>query len=154
LDNLLKEQLFKTMFVSKKMMMITSVNSGVPFAEYATLMHIFRLSQDDDAIAGVRVMKIKEHSHVSLPAVSQQLRSLEEKGLVQRNTTAEDRRVTLVSLTPAGQKILDHVRTGTDAVLEELVQNIGEANIREYIRLSNEIMKTLEETHGVSECKC
>ena len=142
------------MFVSKKMMMITSVNSGVPFAEYATLMHIFRLSQDDDAIAGVRVMKIKEHSHVSLPAVSQQLRSLEEKGLVQRNTTAEDRRVTLVSLTPAGQKILDHVRTGTDAVLEELVQNIGEANIREYIRLSNEIMKTLEETHGVSECKC
>lgn len=154
MDNLLKEQLFKTMFVSKKMMMITSVNSGVPFAEYATLMHIFRLSQDDDAIAGVRVMKIKEHSHVSLPAVSQQLRSLEEKGLVQRNTTAEDRRVTLVSLTPAGQKILDHVRTGTDAVLEELVQNIGEANIREYIRLSNEIMKTLEETHGVSECKC
>jgi len=154
LDNLLKEQLFKTMFVSKKMMMITSANSGVPFAEYATLMHIFRLSQDDDAIAGVRVMKIKEHSHVSLPAVSQQLRSLEEKGLVRRNTTAEDRRVTLVSLTPAGQKILDHVRTGTDAVLEELVQNIGEANIREYIRLSNEIMKTLEETHGVSECKC
>ena len=154
MDNLLKEQLFKTMFVSKKMMMITSANSGVPFAEYATLMHIFRLSQDDDAMAGVRVMKIKEHSHVSLPAVSQQLRSLEEKGLVQRNTTAEDRRVTLVSLTPAGQKILDHVRTGTDAVLEELVQNIGEANIREYIRLSNEIMKTLEETHGVSECKC
>lgn len=154
MDNLLKEQLFKTMFVSKKMMMITSANSGVPFAEYATLMHIFRLSQDDDAIAGVRVMKIKEHSHVSLPAVSQQLRSLEEKGLVRRNTTAEDRRVTLVSLTPAGQKILDHVRTGTDAVLEELVQNIGEANIREYIRLSNEIMKTLEETHGVSECKC
>lgn len=154
MDNLLKEQLFKTMFVSKKMMMITSGNSGVPFAEYATLMHIFRLSQDDDAIAGVRVMRIKEHSHVSLPAVSQQLRSLEEKGLVQRNTTAEDRRVTLVSLTPAGQKILDHVRKGTDAVLEELVQKIGEANIREYIRLSNEIMKTLEETHGESECKC
>jgi len=154
LDNLLKEQLFKTMFVSKKMMMITSANSGVPFAEYATLMHIFRLSQDDDANAGVRVMKIKEHSHVSLPAVSQQLRSLEEKGLVRRNTTTEDRRVTLVSLTPAGQKILEHVRKGTDAVIEDLVKKVGEANIREYIRLSNEIMKSLEETHGVSDCKC
>jgi len=154
LDNLLKEQLFKTLFVSRKMMMITSANSGVPFAEYATLMHIFRLSQDDDANAGVRVMKIKEHSHVSLPAVSQQLRSLEEKGLVKRNTTVEDRRVTLVSLTPAGQKILDHIKIGTDAVIEELVQKVGEANIREYIRLSNQIMKTLEENHGMSDCKC
>jgi len=154
LDNLLKEQLFKTMFVSKKMMMITSANSGVPFAEYATLMHIFRLSQDDDAMAGVRVMKIKEHSHVSLPAVSQQLRSLEEKGLVRRNTTAEDRRVTLVSLTPAGQKILEHVKTGTDAVIEEIVLKVGEANIREYIRLSNEILKSLEELHGETDCKC
>ena len=154
MDNLLKEQLFKTMFVSRKMMMITSANSGVPFAEYATLMHIFRLSQDDDANAGVRVMKIKEYSHVSLPAVSQQLRSLEDKGLVERNTTAEDRRVTLVSLTPAGQKILDHIKIGTDAVIEELVQKVGEANIREYIRLSNQITKTLEENHGMSDCKC
>jgi len=154
LDNLLNEQLFKTMFVSKKMMLITSASSGIPFAEFATLMHIFRLSQDGDAIDGVRVMKIKEHSHVSLPAVSQQLRSLEEKGLVKRNTTTEDRRVTLVSLTPAGQKMVDHVRTVTDAVIDELVQNVGEANIREYIRLSNEIMKSLEESHGLTDCKC
>ena len=154
MDNLLNEQLFKTMFVSKKMMLITSASSGIPFAEFATLMHIFRLSQDGDATDGVRVMKIKEHSHVSLPAVSQQLRSLEEKGLVKRNTTTEDRRVTLVSLTPAGQKMVDHVRTVTDAVIDELVQNIGEANIREYIRLSNEIMKSLEESHGLTDCKC
>jgi DNA-binding MarR family transcriptional regulator len=142
------------MFVSKKMMLITSASSGIPFAEFATLMHIFRLSQNGDAIDGVRVMKIKEHSHVSLPAVSQQLRSLEEKGLVKRNTTTEDRRVTLVSLTPAGQKMVDHVRTVTDAVIDELVQNVGEANIREYIRLSNEIMKSLEESHGLTDCKC
>ena len=142
------------MFVSRKMIMITSANSGVPFAEYATLMHIFRLSQENDAGAGVRVMKIKEHSHVSLPAVSQQLRSLEEKGLVKRSTTTEDRRVTLVSLTPAGQKILEHVKIVTDAMIEELVLKIGEASIREYIRLSNEIMTSLEETHGLTDCKC
>lgn len=154
MDNLLKEQLFKTMFVSRKMMMITSANSGVPFAEYATLMHIFHLSHDEDAKTGVRVMKIKEHSHVSLPAVSQQLRSLEEKGLIKRNTTTKDRRVTLVSLTPAGQEILEHVKISTDAIVEELVLKLGEASIREYIRLSNEIMKSLEETHGTADCKC
>lgn len=148
MDNLLKEQLIKAMISSKKMLMMTTVNSGVPFAEFIMLMHIFRLSNEEGALGGVRVMKIKEQAHISLPAVSQQLRILENKGLLIRSVAARDRRITLVSLTPAGSDLLKRIRENTDAVMEELVEKVGKETISDYIRSSEIIVKTLIEFRG------
>ena len=145
LDSVLKEQLIKAMLHSKKMLMITTAGSGVPFAEIGILMHIFHLSLKDKTGDGVRVMKIKDQTHVSLPAVSQQLRALEQKGLVERNATAEDRRITLVSLTPAGREAITQVNRHTDKVMEELVRKVGEDSILQYVHLSQIMMKSLEE---------
>jgi DNA-binding MarR family transcriptional regulator len=145
LDSVLKEQLIKAMIHSKKMLMITTAGSGVPFAEIAMLMHIFHLSSKDSEGCGVRVMKIKDQTHISLPAVSQQLRALEQKGLVERNTTANDRRITLVSLTPAGCEAIKRINEHTDQILGELVLKVGEDNIQQYVLLSQTIMKSLEE---------
>ena len=136
------------MISSKKMLMMTTVSTGVPFAEFIMMMHIFRLSNEEDAKGGVRVMKIKEQTHISLPAVSQQLRILENKGLLIRSIAAQDRRITLVSLTPAGADLLKHIRENTDAVMEELVEKVGEKTISEYIRSSETIVKTLIEFRG------
>jgi DNA-binding MarR family transcriptional regulator len=145
LDSVLKEHLIKSMIHSKKMLMITTAGSGVPFTEIAMLMHIFHLSQKDTAGCGVRVTKIKDQTHISLPAVSQQLRALEQKGLVERNVTANDRRITLVSLTPAGLDAIQQVNEHTDKIMEELVTKVGEDNIRQYVQLSQLILMSLEE---------
>lgn len=150
MDSLLKEQLIKTMLSSKKMLMMTTASAGVPFAEFVTLMHIFHLSQEADAKDGVRVMRIKEMTHISLPAVSQQVRTLEEKGLVVRSIRAKDRRISLVALTPAGHDVLKRVRENTDAVMEELVLKVGEETIREYIRITDTVMKSLTEMRGAT----
>ena len=143
MDSLLKEQLIKTMLSSKKMLMMTTASAGVPFAEFATLMHILHLSQEADAKEGVRVTRIKEMTHISLPAVSQQVRTLEEKGLVIRSIKPNDRRITLVALTPSGCDVLKRVRENTDAVMETLVLQVGEETIREYIRITDTVMKAL-----------
>ena len=145
LDSILKDQLIKAMIHSKKMLMITADGSGVPFAEIAMLMLIFHLSQNDTEGNGVRVMKIKDQTHISLPAVSQQLRALEQKGLVERNITVHDRRITLVSLTPAGCEAIKKVNEHTDQIVGELVRKVGEDNIRQYIHLSQMILNGLEE---------
>ena len=152
MDSLLKDQLIRTMIGSKKMLMMTTASAGVPFTEFVTLMHIFHLSQEQGEAAneGVRITRIKELTHISLPAVSQQVRALEEKGLVMRRTKPDDRRITLVALTPLGSDVLKRVRENTDAVMEALVQKVGEESIREYIRLTETVMKTLTQMRGDS----
>jgi DNA-binding MarR family transcriptional regulator len=135
------------MLSSKRMMMITTMNAGVPFSEFAMLMHIYRLSKADSSQTGVRVARIKDQTHISLPAVSQQLKSLEQKGLIVRNTKKEDRRITLVSLTPSGSDILKGVKKSTDEIIGQLIDAVGENEIKEYIKISADIMKAFDEIH-------
>jgi len=146
LDNLLKDQLIKAMLSSKKMLMITTSRAGIHFAEIAILMHIHQLANKELTDDGVRVTCIKDQTHISLPAVSQQLSSLEQKGLVERKTTVKDRRITLVTLTPAGCEILNKVIDYRDLLLEKLVLDIGEENIKKYIEISLRILNSLEDT--------
>jgi len=152
LDNSLKEQLISAVISSKKLLLLTTVNSGVPFAEFMMLVHIDRLSAFEEDGGGVRVSRIKDQTHVSLPAVSQQLRTLENKGLIERTITAKDRRIALVSLTPAGCEVLRAVKQHTDILLDKILQHVGEDNIRQYIELSKMIMESLDPAEGVPFC--
>lgn len=147
MDALLKEQFIRSMLSSKRMMMITTMNAGIPFSEFGMLMHIHRLSSADESQTGVQVTRIKDQTHISLPAVSQQLKSLENKGLVVRSTTKEDRRITLVSLTPSGCDILKGVKESTDEIMEQLIDIVGEEEIKQYIKISGNIMKALDTIH-------
>ena len=147
MDALLKEQLIKAMVSSKRMMMNTTMNAGIPFSEFAMLMHIHRLSLSDDSHSGVRVSKIKDQTHISLPAVSQHLKALENKEFVVRSTMKEDRRITLVSLTPSGCDILKSVKERTDKILGQLIDIVGEEEIQQYIKISANIMMALDTIH-------
>lgn len=148
MDTAIKEQLIKAMMSTKKMLGYTIVNSGVPFSEFMMLMYVFRLSQADKSVTGVRVSKIKDQSHISLPAVSQQLRILEKKGLIKRTVTDEDRRIALVSLTPSGNELISKVMLRTDQIIGELIELTGEENVSQYISLSSLLIKKLDEMRG------
>lgn len=49
-------------------------------------------------------------AHMDISAVSRQLRPLEEAGLVSRTAAADDGRVALVALTPAGERVGRRIR--------------------------------------------
>lgn len=151
MDNVLKDQLIKAMLSSKKVLMIITAKVGVPFTEIAILMHIHHLADIESTDDGVRVTCIKDQTHISLPAVSQQLRTLEHKGLIERKTKAKDRRITLVTLTPAGCAILAKVMEQRDLILEKLVLEVGEKHIREYIETSFKIVDCLADLDSRTE---
>jgi DNA-binding MarR family transcriptional regulator len=147
----MKEQLIKAMLSSKKVLMIITAKAGVPFAEIMILMHIHHLADIESTDDGVRVTCIKDQTHISLPAVSQQLRTLEHKGLIERKTKAKDRRITLVTLTPAGCALLAKVMEQRDLLLEKLVLEVGEKNIRKYIETSIKIIHCLTDSDSQTE---
>lgn len=146
-DRILRDQFFKAVISSKRMLMLFAAKAGVPFSEIAILMHISHLDNKDVDKQGVCVTDIKDQTHVSLPAVSRQLSSLEQKGLIRRNTPAKDRRITLITLTPAGKEIIRKVLEQRDLQIEKLGTQFGEEYLRKYIEMSCEILKSLEESN-------
>ena len=156
MDSLLKEHFLKAMIGSKKVLMYTTATSGLPFAECMMLMRIHRLAQEEsaNASAGVSVTRIKDQTYVSLPAVSQQLRILEQKGFIERKVTPQDRRITLVSLTPGGRTVLQIIKQQTDIILDKIVGHVGEEIIREYIKLSQTISTSLDEIQQTAADAC
>jgi DNA-binding MarR family transcriptional regulator len=126
------------------MLMLITAKAGVPFAEIAILMHIHHLTIKDTENLGICVTGIKDQTHISLPAVSRQLSSLEQKGLIERKTMAKDRRMTLVTLTPEGEKIMAKVIEQRDLQMDKLEKSVGEEYIRKYIEMSGTLMSCLE----------
>ena len=53
-------------------------------------------------------------------------RSLEEKGLLQKETNEKDRRVTLLRLTPAGEEFVDITQDVISEAVEDLVRPLPE----------------------------
>jgi DNA-binding MarR family transcriptional regulator len=143
-ERLLKDQFIRTLLGSKKMLMLITAKAGVPFAEIAILMHIHHLTIKDTENLGICVTGIKDQTHISLPAVSRQLSSLEQKGLIERKTMAKDRRMTLVTLTPEGEKIMAKVIEQRDLQMDKLEKSVGEEYIRKYIEMSGTLMSCLE----------
>jgi DNA-binding MarR family transcriptional regulator len=144
MDRLLKDQFLKAVLSSKRMLMLFSAKSGVPFAEIAILMHIHHLTTEDVDNDGVCVTGIKDQTHISLPAVSRQLSSLEQKGLIERKTMPKDRRITLVSLTAAGEDVLKKIIEQRDLQMDKLGVEVGEEYIRKYVEMASTILNCLE----------
>lgn len=144
MDPLMKDQFMKALISTKKMLLLITADIEVPFAEIAILMHIKHLHTEDCENGDVCVTDIKDQAHVSLPAVSRQLSSLEQKGLIERKTMAKDRRITLVTLTPTGEKIIKKVIEQRDLYMEKLETQVGEEYIRKYIEMSGTIMRCIE----------
>lgn len=146
MDNRQKFKFIQALLSSKKMLMILTAGSGISFPEYGMLMLIYKLSHDAAEPRGVPVTRIKEQTHITLPAVSQHMRSLEQRGLVERKTEEKDRRITLVTLTPAGQEFLKKVWEHSDLAIDDLAREIGEDSILQYIDLTARIMQQLEKS--------
>lgn len=54
------------------------------------------------------------------------VRSLEAKGLVERHGSANDARVTLVSLTPKGEDVVSQLRTAVAETIDEILVPISQ----------------------------
>ena len=81
---------------------------------------------------------------VTLSAVTHHLNTLEEKGLITRSISPQDRRRILITLTPAGKELVAKCRKK----VKGLIDHLGQVDCQELIRLINRMADYLESTAG------
>lgn len=88
---------------------------------------------------GVTLSYLSDLLCVSRPAVTRMVNMLEEQGLVSKSGKGGDKRRVYVSLTPAGENLLQE---GEKIVLEsmhEVSEALGEEDTEEFIRMCHKI---------------
>ena len=77
--------------------------------------------------------------HISKPAISYILNTLEKKNYITREIDPKDRRKVSISATPEGKAAARQSQEKYDAVWEELLDRFGEENMRQLIRLIQDL---------------
>lgn len=72
------------------------------------------------------------------------LHSLEEKGFITRALSRENRRNTLVLLTPKGRELLGDEENEFNAKLDALIETIGREDIEELIAIVERLTEVLD----------
>ena len=152
----LRDDLVRSLSQMRKFKASLPPQCTLPMGEYFLLFHIHKLAFHEDDFPfcqqhtprkPVFVKDVSAHLHMSMPAVSQILRSLDEKGLIVRQMTKEDRRKVSLSLTKAGHAILNEVKTYYDTMISELIGMIGPEDIREFIRIFDSMIDAVTKLH-------
>jgi homoprotocatechuate degradation regulator HpaR len=76
---------------------------------------------------------------IGLPSLSRILRTLEGRGLLTRRVKSTDLRTTLVSLSPAGTRLLRKAGSESERRYESLAAEIGEANMKQLYSLLDRV---------------
>ncbi len=83
-----------------------------------------------DRNAGTSLGELAEHLGLTPPSTSKLVDGLEKRELAQRRDSPQDRRRLTLSLTPAGQRILETARSGTQQSLAVLLAGLPAADRR------------------------
>ena len=78
------------------------------------------------------------------PAASAMVDALEHRGFVTRTPSEEDRRVTLVCLTPAGCTVLTETEEARRTQLRRYMELISEDDVRALLRIQNTLIDAIE----------
>ena len=88
---------------------------------------------------------LSEQSHACTARIAVVLNTLEKKGLISRAIDPTDRRRILVSLTNVGQEYVAVVRTQLREDMKHLLEELGEQDAREYLRITKRILQISQE---------
>jgi DNA-binding MarR family transcriptional regulator len=100
--------------------------------------YILRRIKDGDT----SVSELADARHISRPVVSKKVDSLVEKGLVSRRESPEDRRFTVLELTPEGEEIMADLLASNRAQLRGLFESLNDQEIETIIQAFLILKKT------------
>lgn len=122
-----------------------SLHPGITHGEFMVLERIHSYSRQYGEIYGAHVSDLVRELEISPPALSRMLRSLEQKGLLERESDREDRRNTCVCLTGQGRQMRENGHRMLVEFARVTVEHMGEAQMRELICLWNRLADVLQE---------
>ena len=71
------------------------------------------------------------------------MRKLSEKGLITKERSPEDARVTIVQLTPEGKAVINRMHEEMFRQMGLLIDTVGEDRLTEYLEISKVIHETV-----------
>jgi DNA-binding MarR family transcriptional regulator len=89
------------------------------------------------------VTRLAELEQVSAPAITKMVSALESTGLARRERSDTDRRVVLVSATPAGKRLLERGRAARVRAIAALLADASEAQLQTLRAASDVIAERL-----------
>ena len=141
-----RQELLEAMHKLKKASQFDVHNGELSRGECFLLQQISkRKDAPEDGAPGVRISDLSASARMSKPAVSQMLNVLEDKGMVRRITTKNDRRVVYVALTEDGKSVLSRFFQRADAMMDKLISRLGTEDTDLLIRLINRLYDILNE---------
>jgi len=103
------------------------------------LLHMLDVHGDS-----VRVTALADLLGVDPPTVTRKIQQLEREGLVSRHADADDRRATLIRLTPAGRETLERVRKARRVWFDKLLEGWDEGDLRVFASMLARFAAALE----------
>lgn len=82
-----------------------------------------------------RLRELSEHLHIAARSATEVIDALQERGLVERHADPDDRRATLVVLTPKGREVSAAIRDSRSEVAERLFGALSTADRAELARI-------------------
>ena len=117
--------------------------TGLRKSEFVMLEIIER--ENGNREQGVLASDIAKRLRITAPAVSKMLRSMEEKGYVERRVDEKDRRNTRVSITPDGKEAEQQVRRQMQGIYHRSYRTSGGRTVRkEMILLMNQYTEIMQ----------
>lgn len=94
------------------------------------------------------VTAIREELRITMPGVSQIIKSLEKKGYVLRAVSQADRRRVDITLTSEGEALLLASEEKMRAKIEYLLDRLGERDALEMVRIFERVNAIVDELHA------
>lgn len=113
---------------------VTTSEANVVVAIYMAHQHKIELIQPRAVAAWL---------HLTPSALSQTLKSLEEKGFIERNRTSSDSRVVSLTLTEDGFRVAQEITDMYDELLDRMIDYIGEKDIEQLMRTLEKVLDFL-----------
>ncbi len=113
----------------------------------ANALHAIGLYEQKCGVCSARPGLIATHMNITPSALSQVLRSLEEKNLVSRSRENRDCRAVVLSLTPEGQHVFNNINARWEPRMLALIQFVGIDNLLSMTETINSIIDYDEELH-------
>ncbi len=139
----LRNEMFETMQRMRQRRSTPPLPPGITRGEINALMMLSMMEARDEI---ARPGMLAACSHATPGAVSQTLKSLEEKGLIVRRRGEGDSRSVTISLTNAGHEFEKEGRRLHDERFMHMLEFLGEDDAREFVRIVNRMLE-FEESH-------
>lgn len=113
--------------------------------EFFTLFMIHAHSAAHPKRKGMYVSELAGTLRVTSPAVSRMLRTLEQRGLIERTVDRDDRRTTYIVLTPVGETARRNAAHRMHDFTERVVEQMGERDMETFLALFHRLSDVMSD---------